>query len=80
MEEEFGTSDLAHGGTFASILHFGQEQWSGGAVFVGDQVAGMFSAQTEVSSSPESRDDGDMFELVASQPSGILFAFHCTVL
>ena len=40
----------------------------------------MFRAQAEVSSSPESGDNAYVFVLVTSQPSCVLFTFHCSVL
>jgi len=80
VEEELGASDFTHGGSFAGIFDFGEEEWGGRAVLVSDQVASVFAAQTEVPPSPERRDNTDVFVFVASQPSCVFLAFHCTVI
>lgn len=66
VEEEFRAPKLTHCRSFAGIFYFRQEEWSGWAVLISNQVACVFCAESKVSSTPESRYNANVFVFVTS--------------
>jgi len=66
VEEEFRASNLTHSRSFAGIFYFCQEEGGGWAVLIRNQVACVFCAESKVSSTPESRDNANVFVFVTS--------------
>lgn len=80
VEKELRASNLAHGRSLAGVFYFCEKQWCCRAVLIKLKISCVLCAQAEVSSSPESRDYANVFVFVASEPSCVLFTFHCAVL